>query len=185
MQSRLKGLLGKPVLDAPGAEIAAEAARILRDLMRLEQQAEELLGRRAGSSATVAEGAPRYGGAGSFEGLALHDAARRVLAAAGAPLHVRDLGARIKASGWRHPRSSHARPDQIEFQLAARLPRYPAVFRRVAPNTFGLAEWGDVAPPRHPKPRLDAVRGRGPRLARRIADEPDLIFTEAASWPSS
>lgn len=183
LQRRLRALLEKGVVDVPGAEVAAEAASLLRDLLRLEQQAEELLTRAAGGASIAREGVPAYGG--SSAGLTLHEAARRVLAAAGCPMHVRDLGARIKAAGWRHPRSPRARADQIEFQLAARLPRHPEVFRRVAPNTFGLAEWGDAASPRDPRPRLRTVRGRGPRLARRIAEEPDLIFTEQPTWRSS
>lgn len=186
LQAELRTLLDREVASVEDAELVAEAARLLRDLLRVEQQAEALLERATGEpAARAAEPAVRYETAHGFEGLALHEAARRVLAAAGAPLHVRDLGARIKAGGWRHPRASRPQPDQIEFQLAARLPRYPAWFRRVAPNTFGLAEWGEASAPRRARPRLNAVRGRGPKLARRIGDDPALIHGEQPRWRSS
>ncbi|MHB8511604.1 MAG: hypothetical protein ACYDCC_05440 [Actinomycetota bacterium] len=177
MKARLAALLEAPIQTVEDAERAADAARLLRDLMRIETQAEELLARPAkGSPSVVAEEAPAYGSA-SFEALPLHEAARRALEVAGLPLHVRDLGARIKAHGWRHPRTTRARSDLIEFQLAARLPRYPNVFRRVAPNTFGLIGWPE--PPKdRPKPRLGTERGHGPPLSERIGDEPEMIFEE-------
>lgn len=186
MKSRLRALVARPVAGVADAEIAVEAGGLLRDLLRLEEWAEALLARVEGGEAprAAAERPAEYE-TGGYEGLTLHEAARRALAAAGVPLHVRDLGGRIKAGGWRHPRSAAPRPDQIEFQLAARLPRHDRTFRRVAPNTFGLAEWGDALPARRPKPRLEPVRGRGPRLAKRIADEPDLAFGEQPRWRSS
>lgn len=182
--SQLEALVHRPVEDLGSAEVAAEAARLLRDLLRLEADAVALLSRISGDAGSVREQARRYESS-DYRGLTLHEAARRVLAAAGSPMHVRDLGARIKAAGWRHPRSPHARDDQIEYQLAARLPRHPDAFRKVAPNTFGLAVWPDLPPALPARPTLSPVRGRGPKLARRIGDDPELVFGERPKWRSS
>ncbi len=146
--------MSRPKLTARDAEEAAEAARALADFLRAEERTVRLL--RGG----VDEPAPAR--PETFAGLPLHEAASRVLERGGWPMHVRDLGVRIKAGGWRHPRTKRARPDQIEFQLAARLPQHPEVFKKFAPNTFGLTAWGNKPPKKHrPKPLIGVFRGSG------------------------
>ncbi len=183
-QDRDRQEMRRTMEEVESAEIAAEAARLLRDLLRLERDARALIARSKEDAGTAREEAAAQD-PGGFEGLTLHEAARRVLAAAGTPLHVRDLGARIKSAGWRHPRSRHAREDQIEYQLAARLPRHPHVFRKVAPNTFGLVEWAETSVSPQRKPRLGIAAGKGPPVARRIGDEPEMIFEKRRKWRSS
>jgi hypothetical protein len=95
-------------------------------------------------------------------------------------MHVSELGDVIKVRGWRHPRSTNARPDQIQYQLAARLPRHPEVFKKFAPNTFGLAKWGD-SPPRteRPRPRLGIKTGVEPYTgpsARWLSEHPEAWY---------
>jgi len=150
--------MARPKATPRDAEDAREAAQALADLLRGEERAIRLL-RSEVAPDRPGEGSDRY----MLTGFPLHEAARRVLEDAGWTMHVHELGTRIKSRGWRHPRSTNARPDQIEFQLAARLPRHPDVFTRVAPNTFGLAKWGD-SPPRaeRPKPRLGIAASDGP-----------------------
>jgi hypothetical protein len=107
-----------------------------------------------------------------------------VLEEAGQPLHAKELGSRIKARGWKHPRGAPS-PNQIVYQLAARLPRHPHRFRRVAPNTFGLAKWEDDVGPRAPrKPALALFKGPGGSTARDIGDSHEQPAGEAA-WRSS
>jgi hypothetical protein len=147
-----------------------EAAGVLVELIRLEGRARRLI--EAHGSRTSRDGAK------DFATLTLHEAARRVLEEEGRPLHARELGARIKARGWRHPRSQSPRPDQIVFQLAARLPKHPDVFRRVAPNTFALASW-DESPPRPArKPRLGIFRGPGLPISEEIGERPEAPFED-------
>lgn len=150
LKRRLEEIVRRPKVTARDA--AAEAARALADLLRGEERALRLL---RGSSDEPGRRPDARSPSLPLEGLTLHEAARRVLEAAGWPMHVRELGVRIEAGGWRHPRAAHPRPDQIEYQLAARLPRHPETFRRFGPNTFGLTAWGD-SPPRRgaPEPRL-------------------------------
>jgi len=156
IRGRLEAIIGRPKLTSRDAEEASEAAKALADLLRGEERALRLIDKPAAAS-------PPDAADGSLAGLTLHEAARRVLERAGWPMHVRDLGTRIKAAGWRHPRSRNARPDQIEYQLAARLPRHPETFVRLAPNTFGLALWGDTPPrPARPRPALGSATSRGP-----------------------
>jgi hypothetical protein len=99
-------------------------------------------------------------------------------------MHVRELGLRIKAAGWRHPRLSHPRPHQIEYQLAARLSQHPETFRRFGPNTFGLTAWGDAPPRREaPKPRLGLPSGGEPYSgpsARWLSEHPETWYDDAA-----
>ncbi len=153
--------MARPKATARDAEEAAEAAKALAELMRGEERALRLLrSGAAGEPGTPTR--PRASGL-PLEGLTLHEAARRVLQTHGWPMHVRELGLRIKAGGWRHPRSTNAGPDQIQYQLAARLPRHPETFKKFGPNTFGLAEWGDSPPkPSRPKPRLGIVSSGEP-----------------------
>lgn len=188
LRARLRALLSADPEDATHAELQASAAALLADLMGWEERAKALFegGRQTGR---VSEEAPRYGSRvpGIYEGLPLHEAARRALERAGMPLHVRDLGARIKAGGWRHPRAKDAPPEQIQLQLAARLPTYPEMFRRVEPNTFGLAEWPEPEPGQHRRPSLGYVKGgKGEGLARLIGEHPEMILEgERSAWRSS
>ena len=172
----LEEAIRRPVRSSDDAEAVGEAANLLAELLRVEARVRDLVGEDASAST------PRT----DLRGVALHEAAELVLDEAGVPLHVRDLGARIKARGWRHPRSSHARPQLIQFQLAARLPRYPDRFRRVAPNTFGLAKWEHQAPaPKGRRPRTALFRGPGSGVARQIGDSAEQVTSESASWRSS
>ena len=164
LKERLEEILRRPKLTARDAEEAGEAAKALADLLRGEERALRLLRSQgappaAGDTRNSAEAKKPYW----VTGLPLHSAAERVLEDLGWPMHVRELGVRIKSQGWQHPRSKTARPDQIQYQLAARLPRHPEVFKKFAPNTFGLATWGD-APPRSeaPRPRLGLAASEGP-----------------------
>src|SRR6266536_2936363 len=131
VQAELKGLIAQPIATARDAERVHHAAELLAEHLRLEQAARELI-----EQTSEADRA-----SDDLRGMSLHDAAERVLEDAGTPLHVKALGSRLKARGWRHPRSSNAHPERINFQLAARLPKHPDRFRRVAPNTFGLVKW--------------------------------------------
>jgi hypothetical protein len=129
LKRKLEEVLARPKITYRDAQEAAEAAQLIGDLIRVEQRALRLV---RGTETDLDTGR-----AGDLAGFTLDEAARRVLREEGRPMHARELGARIKARGWRHPRSRAARPDQIIFQLAARLPRQPN-FERVAPNTFAL-----------------------------------------------
>ncbi|HEV8571771.1 MAG TPA: winged helix-turn-helix domain-containing protein [Actinomycetota bacterium] len=172
LKQGLERVLQEPIRTEGDARRVSEAATILADLLRIEERADRLLNTTASKP-----------GEGSLAGMTLHEAARRVLEEAGIPLHARELGARIKARGWRHPRSERARPDQIVFQLAARLPRHPGVFRRVAPNTFALVDWGDepfARTPRRPRVGLFAAAG----ISGRDIDDSEEPF-EANPWRSS
>jgi hypothetical protein len=153
LKERLEEIMRRPKVTPRDADDACEAAKALADLLRGEERALRLL-RAGGSPSDAGQAKQPY----LLTGLTLHEAAQRVLEDAGWPMHVRELGTLIKIRGWRHPRSTNAAPDQIQFQLAARLPRHPDVFKKFAPNTFGLAKWGD-SPPRaeRPKPRLDLL----------------------------
>lgn len=170
LKAILEEITSRPKVTARDAEEAAEAARALADLLRAEERAVRLL-----------RGAePSRPGSPTLAGLTLHEAARRVLERDGWPMHVRDLGVRIKAAGWRHPRSTRARPDQIEFQLAARLAKHPEIFRKFAPNTFGLTVWGDAPPKKgRPRPHVGLFRSpAGSPPASRIDEELDRYFDE-------
>ena len=158
LKERLEEILRRPKVTAREAEEAGEAAKALADLLRGEERALRLL-RTEGVTPDAAEAKRPY----VLTGLSLHEAAQRVLEDSGWPMHVSELGDVIKVRGWRHPRSTNARPDQIRYQLAARLPRHPEVFKKFAPNTFGLAKWGD-SPPRSERPR--------PRLGIKTEGEP-------------
>lgn len=171
---RLEEVRRRPVGSSRDASMVEEAARYLGEMVELEQRATRWLQELDRN---------RAGGAQGLEGLTLHEAARRVLEEAGTPLHARELGARIKAGGWKHPRTSNARPEQIVFQLAARLPRHPHMFRRVGPNTFGLAEWGPRRA-RRSAPRLGTFSGGGQRVGRGMSDGEEP-FAEGPEWRSS
>jgi HB1, ASXL, restriction endonuclease HTH domain len=177
---------------ADEAERLSEAASLLAAYRRLDERGEVLL-RKAGAAALnhyaaqlgVSESTTEV--ASNLGRLSLHEAARRVLEEAGTPLHVRELGARIKAGGWTHPRSKDPRGDLILFQLAARLPRYPDTFERVAPNTFGLTKWSDpLAGGRKVRePRTAMFQGPGRPVGRETGESEDAVATEDARWRSS
>ncbi|HZJ52189.1 MAG TPA: winged helix-turn-helix domain-containing protein [Actinomycetota bacterium] len=169
IKEQLQALLNKPVESAADADRAAEAAEVLAAYLRAIEGARRLLG-------DETEADPDARPPGDFAGLTLHDAAERVLERAGKPLHARELGRRIKAGGWTHPRAQNAKPDLIEYQLAARLPRHPDRFRRVAPNTFALSKW-DAAAPSRPKPTMPLFSSKeGPN-----ADEIGDLWEEVAT----
>ncbi|HYV02290.1 MAG TPA: HTH domain-containing protein [Actinomycetota bacterium] len=174
----LEAVLERTPRTPEDAEAMQEAASILASYLRLEEQVARLSGRSKRGEEAVRD-------QGSLRGLTLHEAARRVLLRAGVPLHARELGTRIKAGGWTHPRSRVARPEQIVFQLAARLPRHPDTFVRVAPNTFGLVEWGERDAPPRPRPRLGVFLGPGRAVGREIGDSDEPVAGEAWSWRSS
>jgi hypothetical protein len=161
VKSELEDLVRSAVRTAADAERAAEAAKLLAEVIRIEGRAQELRNGARGQTTT-----PR----GNLADLSLDEAARRVLEEAGVPLHARELGARIKAGGWRH-RSASTRPEQIVHQLAARLPRSPDVFRRVSPNTFGLAMWQHTPPKARRRPRLGLFKGPGGGIARQTGEQ--------------
>ena len=178
--ARLEELRARKVSKPEDAEAAAEAARLLAEALRIKERAERLLSRSEQREWT------RDVSSGGLSGLTLHEAARRVLEQAGTPLHAKELGARIKSGGWRHPRSSRAHDDQIVFQLAARLPRLPEVFRRVGPNTFALAEWGDDPfRKRGKKPRFPLFEGPGEAVGRKIAQSHEHVTSPRSQWRSS
>jgi HB1, ASXL, restriction endonuclease HTH domain len=156
LKERLQEVLREPTESVAQAERAARAAEALAAYLRLERGVSDLLG----LAEPVSEAA-----SGNLSGLTLHDAAEAVLRDAGTPLHVGELGRRIKAGGWRHKRSPNPRHDQINYQLAARLPRHPDVFVRVAPNTFGLIGWDQPSERKRPPiglfSRADGPTGEG------------------------
>ncbi|MDQ4058265.1 MAG: winged helix-turn-helix domain-containing protein [Actinomycetota bacterium] len=163
LEERLAEILAKPVRTSADAEAAARAAEALLDILLARERAELALAPAAEARITTP---------GDLSGLTLHDAAQRVLEQAGIPLHVRELGKRIKGGGWRHPRSRNAPPEQIQFQLAARLPRYPDRFQRVAPNTFALVSWGKRTTER-PNPAIGIAEGPRGEIARTIGERYD------------
>lgn len=188
LKRRLEEIMSRPKTTVRDAEEAAEAARALADLLRGEERALKLLGSlfapdaEADAGPAGANTAPPPSAALRLTGLTLHEAARRVLATCGWPMHVQELGVRIKAGGWRHPRSTRARPDQINYQLAARLPRHAETFRKFGPNTFGLTEWGDTPPKREaPKPRLGIPSSGEPYTgpsARWLSEHPEEWYDD-------
>jgi hypothetical protein len=173
----LKERLEEVVADSTDGDEAKRASELLIQLIRLERQATLVLA----SAERKPDGVRR-----EAHRLTLHACAEVILRESGRPMHVRELGAAIKATGWTHPRSRHARPDQILYQLAARLPRYPQ-FARVAPNTFALTEWGTSGPSaERPRPRLGVAKSKGDRPAREIDEElSGYGDEERAAWRSS
>lgn len=177
LRDRLEEVLRRSPETVTDAERAARAAEALAAYLRLEDRVRDLFGE------TNTQERPVTDSNEPLKGLTLHRAAEEVLRAAKLPLHVRELGKRIKAGGWTHPRSRNPRPDQIHFQLAARLPRHSDVFVRVAPNTFALKEWKESAK-EQPRPRVGLFGGASKPTAREIGDRPDLAATSDA-WRSS
>lgn len=174
-REQLEEIVRGPYLSAIDAERAARAAAVLAAYLRADEEAERLL--RAVHEHSIDDEHD------DFSALTLHEAAEQVLADADVPLHVRELGAHIKARGWRHRRPV-SRPDQINFQLAALLPRHPDIFERVAPNTFGLVRWRSERPRTdRPKPRTALFRGDGTVTGAMIGDRPD--DSARSEWRSS
>jgi hypothetical protein len=172
---QLERLRVGPIRTPEEAEVAGEASRILGELLSLERRA----------SLFVKESKTGKELSGPLAGLTLHEAARRVLHDVGTPLHAKELGARIKARGWRHPRTDHAKADQIVFQLAARLPRHPETFRRVGPNTFALVEWGpEPFRAKRRTPRFGLFAGSGKAIGR-LSGESEEAIREGGTWRSS
>jgi hypothetical protein len=177
MKKEIEAALAQPVRSPEDAERVGRLADVLAELLRLETRASRELGHQADN------GVPE---ASDLRGKTLHDAAERVLEDAGVPLHVHELGARIKARGWTHPRSPNPRPDQIFFQLAARLPRHPDRFRRVAPNTFGLAHWQEGGErPNRRRPRASLFRGPGRAIGRESGSSEEIVSGKESAWRSS
>jgi hypothetical protein len=152
LKRRLEEICARPKATYDDASRASEAAQLIGDLLRLEERALRLIR----GEADPAGGGEASRSPGDLSGLTLDEAARRVLRDRQRPMHARDLGEEIKARGWRHPRSRVARPDQIVYQLAARLGKNPG-FVRTAPNTFALRGHGDVEPPTPPQPRVGII----------------------------
>jgi len=175
VRDELEKAIHGPIQGPRDAERIRRAAELLGEYLLLEDRARRVLGGATGDDAQGTD----------LRGISLDDAAERVLKEAGVPLHVRELGARIKARGWRHPRSKNARPDLILYQLAARLPRHSDRFQRVSPNTFGLSNWeeGQGRPSAHP-PRTSLFHGGG-RIGARIAESDEPVTNEEAVWRSS
>jgi len=173
LREALEKARSRPIRTAADAEVAAAAAEALAAYIRAEENALQTLGL---GSPRDAEAAP-----GDLSGLALHVAAERVLEAAGVPLHVSEIGKRMKARGWTHPRAD-PRPDQVNHQLAARLPRYKR-FVRTRPNTFGLAAWQTAPPKPAPRPKVGIFSGPGEHVAEAIGDRPDEA-ARAGAWRS-
>lgn len=176
VRERLEELIQQPVDSFASAAQVAKAAEALAEIIRAEEEASRVFGIAPLKEPT------RTISSHDLAGMTLHDAAETVLRDAGIPLHVRELGKRIKARGWTHPRSSRPRPDQILYQLAARLPRHPRVFNRVAPNTFALVDWETVASSRV-RPRFGLFKGPG-GVAAETGEHPERTF-EGTTWRSS
>ncbi len=183
LKRRLEEILARPKVTSRDAEEAVEAAQIIADIIRCEERGLRLLEHPAGHTKTPTA---RGRSEGPLAGLTLHEAARRVLAEAGWPMHVRDLAVRIKIGGWKNPRGKDVKPPQLAPQIAARLPRYPETFRRFAPNTFGLTEWGDSPPLRErPKPLIGIIKTSGEFSAENIDEELAHYFDdERNQWRS-
>ena len=173
IKEQLQALLSKPVESAADADRAAEAAEVLAAYLRATERAQRLLL----IDELAAEPDVRPPAAGDLAGLTLHDAAEQVLERAGVPLHARELGKRIKAGGWTHPRSQNAKPDLIVYQLAARLPRHPDRFLRVAPNTFALTCWGNGEGVQRRRPTLGLFSSKDAPSGAEIGD----LWEEVAS----
>jgi hypothetical protein len=175
LREELEKAVKGPYASPGDAERAARAAAALAAYLRADEVAERVLGDDQRTLQTGSEEA--------FDSMTLHAAAERVLEEAGAPLHVKELGKRIKAHGWRHRRQV-TRPDQINYQLAARLPRHPDVFVRMAPNTFGLVSWGTGGSARSTiKPRVALFRGPGGATGASLGEQADEVAESA--WRSS
>jgi hypothetical protein len=181
LMKELQEALASPVRTPDDAERIKAAADLLADYLRLEARARLVLAK--GQVPTPLGGGAPEGG--DLRGMTLPDAAARVLEDAGIPLHVQQLGERMKSGGWTHPRARNAPRNRIFFQLAATLPQYPDRFRRVRPNTFALAHWDDEGHAEQPRPRIGLFAGPGGTIGRSTAKSEEPVAAEDASWRSS
>jgi hypothetical protein len=179
LKDRLESELRKPVQSTQDAQRVARIAEALAELLRASENATRVLG----DSGEVPPSNTREDpGLASFT---LHDAAERVLERAGIPLHVKELGRRIKGGGWRHPRGEPSRPDQLLYQLAARLPRHADKFRRVAPNTFALVKWGEKGTAKSlSRPRVGLFASESAITGRQAGQQQDEV-AQGDEWRSS
>lgn len=164
LRQRLEKLLREPVTTADEAERTSRIAAALADYLRVRGDVERVVDGPA---------EPPPSGRGRLAGLTLDKAAQLVLEDAGCPLHATELGKRMKAGGWSHPRSTRARSEQVVHQIAARLPKYPDRFVRVGRNTFGLTVWGDASFKARPIPRVGLFAGAPARTGRSVGDASD------------
>lgn len=179
LKDRLEAELRKPVRSTQDAQRVARIAETLAQLLRASENAHRVLGDLGEVAPPNTQEEP------SLASFTLHDAAERVLERAGIPLHVKELGRRIKAGGWRHPRGEPSRPDQLLYQLAARLPRHPDKFRRVAPNTFALVKWGEKGTAKSlSRPRVGLFAGEGAITGRQTGQKQDDV-PQDDEWRSS
>jgi hypothetical protein len=178
VKEQLESVISRPIDSPEQAEVAQEAAELLATYLRVRDRTRRLM-------ASAEDPRTEEASNGDLKGLPLHRAAELVLEEGGTPLHARELGARMKARGWRHPRSTVARPEQIVHQIAARLPKHPETFRRIAPQTFALTKWGDrrFAPSKR-KPRLALFSGPGDPIGRTAGTSDEPITSEGTSWRS-
>ena len=175
LRDDLEKVIRSTYSSADDAERAAQAASVLAAYLRADEIAERVLTGVPDSSIADADK--------SYASLTLNEAAERVLEDAGVPLHVKELGKRVKARGWRHRRPV-SRPDQINYQLAARLPRHPDVFIRVAPNTFALVRWGEGRSKGAPvAPKVGLFRGPGGAVGASLGELSKEVAESA--WRSS
>lgn len=178
--AQLERLIADAVGDPSRTEALAEAATILRDHHRVAERARALLGDRQ-APRTAAEAPATYArGAQSIREVPqrpLHEVVRMLLQAVQTPMHVRDLTASVRGSGWRSPRGGDASPAKLEAQITSRLVKHPEIFERVAPNTFGLVGW--PPPDRRAMLRLgliDTPRRAGDLWADEIHEHEDAIY---------
>lgn len=169
LHGRLRALTGRPIDSPADGRVVEEAARLLTMLLEMEERVAVLEGGATPppEGEMVGEHAPAYG---DFKTLPLHEAARRVLLEDGFVMHARTLAIRLYIRGWRPRRTPDAKPRRIADQIAARLPRHPETFVRVAPNTFWLV--GVEARPR-PRPTLPLFSGPGDLDAKALTESDD------------
>jgi hypothetical protein len=186
LREQLEEVRNAPLLGREDAERAAQAARLLGELAEVEAAARELFERKAtGLSANEAS-------EGDLAGLPQHAAVARILETAGKPMHIRDIAPELYRRGWRHPRPPYRDRPNIGFHLAAMLSQYREKFRRVAPNTFALVEWGEKTTDLdRSRPRLPLIASAGSAPDGRpwsewIGDHPGApVDDQIAAWRSS
>jgi HB1, ASXL, restriction endonuclease HTH domain len=178
LRAALEEIVQRPIDSLRDAELAREAADAIGQYLQWEASARRLL--------QQAHGEPAPPPPESLQGLTLRQAAIRVLQDAGGPLHIKELGARIKAGGWRHPRAENPRPDLILFQLASQLRRHSETFRWVGPNTFALTEWHGRSPGGNDRlPRIGLFEGPGAAVGAASAQSDEAVTAGDAGWRSS
>jgi hypothetical protein len=181
LKRRLEEILARPKVTRRDAEEAVEAAQAIADLMRAEERALRLVAGGEGEARSPGPVQRR-----TLAGLTLHAAAEHVLRKYGWPMHVKELALTILSEGWTSPRARETTVPRLALQLASRLPRYPERFRRTAPNTFSLAEWGNDPPRKErPRPLIGIFASDGTHAARDIDQELETVFEdERNQWRS-